>query len=199
MLVLDLPLGLKSRCINRLSFHSRVSRPDFTVIGETERRRRRKVEVLTRPTFVTILPRVSFLAGMSEATRVGACRRYKKTTLFSVSRHTRSLPFSRLARRESTACSSESNPWFEAATLPRYPCSWTTTTPPSRSLSFFSRVFCRLCQLATPYLFLSSFSFPFVSLVSLSEFYLNCLTACLALSSHSVFLLLSRLTLSSCS
>lgn len=48
--------------------------------------------------------------------------------LFAV-QYARSLSFSRLARRESTACFSESSPWFEATTLPRYSCSWTATAP----------------------------------------------------------------------
>lgn len=49
------------------------------------------------------------------------CNRRKPSSSFPFffsRRNARSLPFSRLARRESTACSSESNPWFEASTPP---------------------------------------------------------------------------------
>jgi len=71
-----------------------------------------------------------------DSTRLGERPREGELPLFSRGpTHPPSLPFSRLARRESTACSSESSPRFGAATLPRYPCSWTAGAPPPSVLS----------------------------------------------------------------
>lgn len=189
VLALDLPPGLKSRCINRLSFHSRVPQPDFTEVRETKRRREEK-KVSTQPVLVAILPRVPLLAGTSDGGHEDRSlpRVWENYPLFA-SRHARSLPFSRLARRESTACFSESNPWFEATTLPRYPCSWTAAAPPSRSLSFLPRYFSLELPLA-----LASFPLHICFSLSLLSFRSSpiflrilsqlCLTICLAPASH---------------
>ena len=159
---------------------------------EKQRERRRKVEVLTRLTFVTILPQASFLAGMSEATRVGVKDVSKLLFFLRTGTHVISRsPGSRDER--ALRAPLKATPDSKQRSSPRYSCSWTTAAPPSRFLSFFSRAFYRLYQLATPYLFLFSFRISCISLRILSQL---CLTAYLTLSSHFIFLLsFSRLML----
>lgn len=178
-LALDLPSALKSRRVNQLSSHPRMPRPDFMEVNSKERGKGAAEEEEGKGDRKGIqdvdwwFPQFSpfgiscFFGGNEGHARVKTRRKGTREDypLFAV-QYARSLSFSRLARRESTACFSESSPWFEATTLPRYSCSWTATALPLPSsvlslLVFLSRSSFRTRHLLTSFVSLSfSFCLP---------------------------------------
>lgn len=122
-LALDLPPALKSQRVNQLSSHPRMPRPDFTGVNneeqdkgaaeEGERKGEGKGYEMSIGDFCNFLLLVlGVFFGENEGyagvktPRKGTHEDYP---LFAV-QYARSLSFSRLARRESTACFSESSP-----------------------------------------------------------------------------------------
>lgn len=124
--------------------------------------------------FLLLVLRTFFFFGGNEGhARVKTPRKRTREDhpLFAV-QYARSLSFSRLARRESTACFSESSPWFEATTLPRYSCSWTATAPSPSILCplplgiSLSRSSFRTRHLLTWFVSLSFFHFATLGILS---------------------------------